>query len=122
MATVRQAKHEMLKAKWQQIIAEQRQSGETIRTWCDQNEISAPSFFYWSKVIREDALINSGVLAVTEKSCFTEVTPADRMPARASETSSVCAVIRVHNSEIEIHNNADAKTLAIIMSLVGKSL
>lgn len=32
MATVRQAKHDLLKTKWQEIIAAQRQSGQSTET------------------------------------------------------------------------------------------
>ena len=113
MATVRQAKHDLLKTKWQEIIAAQRQSGQSIRNWCEENQISAPSFFYWNKIIREDSLIQAGVMAVTESKRFAEITMPNPLSERVSDSSSqVCAVLRVHQTEteIEIHNGADANS------------
>ena len=122
MATVRQAKHDLLKTKWQEIIAAQRQSGQSIRNWCEENQISAPSFFYWNKIIREDSLIQAGVMAVTESKRFAEITMPNPLSERVSDSSpQVCAVLRVHQTEIEIHNGADAKTLETILTFIGRS-
>lgn len=86
MATVRQAKHDLLKTKWQEIIAAQRQSGQSIRNWCEENQISAPSFFYWNKIIREDSLIQAGVMAVTESKRFAEITMPNPLSERVSDS------------------------------------
>ena len=121
MATVRQAKHDLLKTKWQQIIVAQRQSGQSMRHWCEENQISAPSFFYWNRIIHEDSLVQAGVMAVTESKRFAEITMPNPLSKRVSESSSqVCAVLRVHQTEIEIHNTADAKTLETILTLIGR--
>ena len=120
MATMQQARHELLKAKWMEIINEQRISGLAVRKWCEANEISAPSFFYWSRVIRQDSLVKAGTMAVNGQTCFSEITPdLDRL--KSVNGNGICAVIRFHGSEVEIHNGADPATLESLLGLIGRS-
>ena len=65
MATMKETRHELLKAKWKEIIREHYKSGVSIRKWCESHQISALSFFYWTRVIRQDLLIKAGTMAVT---------------------------------------------------------
>lgn len=117
---MQQARHELLKAKWTEIIKEQRISGLAVRKWCEMNQISAPSFFYWSRVIRQDSLVKAGTMAVTGQTCFAEITPGvDRL--QAVNENGICAVIRFHGSEVEIHNGADPATLESVLGLIGRS-
>ena len=51
------SKHEMLKAQWQKIIKDQSESGQSIREWCRSHNMSHGKFYYWQRVIREEALI-----------------------------------------------------------------
>lgn len=120
MATMQQARHELLKAKWMEIIKEQRKSGLAIRKWCEMNQVSTPSFFYWSKVIRHDSLVKAGTMAETGQACFTEIT-AESGRQQFLNQSGICAVIRSHGNEVEIHNGADPATLQFILGLIGHS-
>lgn len=88
--------------------------------WCEMNPVSAPSFFYWSKVIRQDSLVKAGTMAVTGQACFTEIT-SDEGRHQPPYQSGICAVIRSHGNEVEIHNGADLTTLQSILGLIGHS-
>ena len=70
------SKHEIHKAKWHQIIKGQNESGLSIREWCRDNDISHGKFYYWQRVIREEALIKAGTLAVTGQTQFAEIKPS----------------------------------------------
>ena len=61
------SKHEILKAQWQRLIKEQSESALSIREWCRENYISHGRFYYWQRVIREEALIKAGTLTVTQR-------------------------------------------------------
>ncbi|MGB4588963.1 MAG: hypothetical protein WBI17_06980 [Clostridiaceae bacterium] len=116
---MKETRHELLKVKWREIIREQEKSGISIRKWCENHQVSAPSFFYWIRVIRQDLLIKAGTMAVTGQPQFSEITPEVRsLPANASE---ICAVIRRNGSKMEIRNGADAHTLELILSMIGRS-
>ncbi len=51
------AKQKVRKAnlsKWSAIIQEQQSSGLTIRSWCDQNNISFHAYNYWKHILKEE--------------------------------------------------------------------
>jgi hypothetical protein len=115
---MKQARHELLKAKWMEIIKEQRNSGLAVRKWCELNQISAPSLFYWSRVIRQDSLVKAGTLAVTSQHCFAEITP--EFSGGSTAQTGVCAVIRFQGRELEIRNGADPGTLNALLTVMGR--
>jgi transposase-like protein len=112
------SKHEIHKAKWQQIIKEQNESDLSIREWCRENDISHGKFYYWQRVIREETLIKAGTLAVTGQAQFVEVKPS--MAELKSNNQGTCAILRLNGNEIEILNGADPNTLGIVLNLMGK--
>ena len=112
------SKHEMFKVQWQRIINDQSVSGLSIREWCRENNITHGKFYYWQRVIREEALIKAGTLAVTGQSQFVEVKPSVVEPK--SNKHGICAIIRSNGNEIEILNGADQKTLGIVLDLIHR--
>ncbi len=118
LTTMKASKHEMLKAQWQKMIKDQSESGLSIREWCRENDISHGKFYYWQRVIREEALIKAGTLAVTGQTQFVEVKPS--MAELKSNNQGTCAILRSNGNEIEILNGADPNTLAVVLNLIGK--
>lgn len=112
------SKHEIHKAKWQQIIKDQNESALSIREWCRNNNISHGKFYYWQRVIREEALIKAGTLAVTGQTQFAEIKPS--MSEHKSSNQGTCAILRSNGNEIEILNGANPNTLATVLNLIGK--
>ncbi|MGN1027823.1 MAG: IS66 family insertion sequence element accessory protein TnpA, partial [Faecousia sp.] len=41
--------------EWRQLIHERQQSGQSVRAWCLQNGIRENSYYYWLRIIREEA-------------------------------------------------------------------
>lgn len=120
MTTMKTSRHEILKAKWAEIIKRHTSSGLTIRLWCQENEISTTQFYYWLRVIREESLIKAGTLAVTgQQPQFIEVKPS--VETSKSNPVGICAVIRSNENEIEILNGADPGTLEAILKILERS-
>lgn len=113
---MKKAKHEMLKAKWQEIIKDQSLSGQSITKWCELNGISRSKFYYWQRVVREESLIKAGTLALTNQTHFVEIKTND--DELRTKTSSTCAIIRSGGHEIEILNSSDPTTLSILLNLL----
>lgn len=111
------SKHEMLKAQWQKMIKDQSESGLSIKEWCRENNISHGKFYYWQRVIREEALIKAGTLAVTGQAQFIEVKPS--MAEFKSNNQGTYAILRSNGNEIEILNGADPNTLGAVLNLMG---
>lgn len=120
------SKHEILKAQWQKMIKDQSESDLSIREWCRGNNISHGKFYYWQRVIREEALIKAGTLAVTGQTQFVEIKPSEIKPIKPSTditeiNQGTCAVLRSNGNEIEILNGANPNTLEAILNILVRS-
>ncbi|WP_442263394.1 IS66 family insertion sequence element accessory protein TnpA [Tissierella sp.] len=114
---MKESKHEILKSKWIEIIKRHSSSGISIKQWCGENDISKGQFYYWQRVIREEALIKAGTLAVSGQTEFVEVKPGT--PKSNFKNQDVCAILRSNGNEIEVLNGADPNTLKTLLSLMG---
>lgn len=114
------SKHEMLKVQWQKVIKDQSESGLSIREWCRSNDVSHGKFYYWQRVIREEALIKAGTLAVTGQAQFVEI-KSSVVESPKPNHEGICAVLRSNGNEIEILNGADPNTLEAILNILGRS-
>lgn len=117
MTTMKSTKHEILKSQWMGIIQRHSNSGQSIRQWCEENDISKGKFYYWQRVIREESLIQAGTLAVTGQTQFVEVKPS--IAEIQTNSLGTCAILRSNGNEIEILNGADPNTLATLLNLIG---
>ena len=68
-------------AKWSRLIAEQKNSGLTIRDFCRQHDLSWHAYYYWLRKIREhiDPALPSG--SAKPQTIFTELPVHDKLPA-----------------------------------------
>lgn len=119
ITTMKTTKHEILKSKWAEIVKKHSQSGQSIREWCEENDISRTKFYYWQRVIREETLIKAGTLALTGQSQFVEVKPNIPEVKIKANNQFTCAILRSKGHEIEILNGADSNTLESVLKLVG---
>ena len=60
MDPIKQTKNQYRLEEWQAIIKGQRASGESIRTYCQNNGIKEASYYYWLKKIRRAAMEEKG--------------------------------------------------------------
>ena len=121
VATMRSSKHEILKAQWMENIKNHNESGLTIRDWCERNNVTHGQYYYWLRIIREEALIKAGTLAVTGQPQFVEVKPIkETVTEPGTIHQGTCAILRSNGNEIEIINGADPNTLELILNFIGK--
>jgi transposase-like protein len=118
ITTMKTTKHEILKSKWAEIVKKHSQSGQSIREWCEENDISRTKFYYWQRVIREETLIKAGTLALTGQSQFVEVKPNIPEVKIKANNQFTCAILRSKGHEIEILNGADPNTLESVLNLI----
>lgn len=120
MTTMKTSRHEILKAKWTEIIKSHNGSRLSIRQWCEENKISKTKFYYWQRVIREESLIQAGTLTLTGQAQFVEIKP-NVVDNPKSTHGGICAVLRSNGNEIEILNGANPNTLEAILKILGRS-
>ena len=107
--TIPEAKRITRMNEWRQLIHERQQSGQNVRAWCLQNGIRENSYYYWLRIIREEALREtenrSGALVRVEpeKLAVETVSP---------QSSSGGIVIRAHGVEVEFPSGTDIEMLA----------
>ena len=56
MDRIRQAKREVRLNNWQRMYEEYLASGQTVRQWCANNNITTKTYYYRLRKVREEAL------------------------------------------------------------------
>ena len=54
--TIPEAKRATGIIEWRQLIYERQQSGQSVKVWCLKNGICENRYYYWLRIIREEAL------------------------------------------------------------------
>ena len=114
--TIPEAKRTARIIEWRQLIYERQQSGKSVKAWCLQNGIRENRYYYWLKIIREEALCEtkdrSGALVRVEpeKLAVETISP---LPASGE------IVIRAHGVEAEFPSGTDIGILAVFVKAVS---
>jgi hypothetical protein len=97
---------EQVQQNWKDNILNQRQSGLPISTWCRQNNITVPAYYYW-----RDRLFPKAPL---ERSSFTEITGESMRSFPSGIT------LRCHECTIILDRQFDAVTLRKCLEVLKK--
>ena len=117
--TIPEAKRTARIIELRQLIYERQQSGQSVKAWCLQNGIRENRYYYWMRIIREEALCEtknrSGALVrlvrvEPEKLAVETVSP----PPASGEI-----VIRAYGVEAEFPSSTDTGILAAFVKAVG---
>ena len=128
---VQKAKQKMQIQKWSAQVNDQKQSGQTIRQWCNKNGMTIKTFYYHRKRVYEDmletmetgnALQMSGTtglrnedsdINVHEKPVFTALPlPQQRQPAAVT--------VRMGDIGVDIHNYANDELIERVLRMVSR--
>ena len=90
-------------AQWAQTVAQCRDSGLSVRQWCQEHGVNVSSYYKWQRKVY------AAVQAQQERS-FVEVTPVQ--PAAVGD---VAVTLRIAGAELDIHNGADAATVEAVL-------
>ena len=67
--------------KWSRLIAEQKNSGLTIRDFCRQHDLSWHAYYYWLRKIREHIEPELSSCPAEPQTVFTELPVHDKLHA-----------------------------------------
>lgn len=56
MDQVTQVKTQLRLEHWKQLIAECQASGMSVSSWCKENDVSEPSYYYYLKRLRQQTI------------------------------------------------------------------
>ena len=94
-------------AEWSRQVEECRNSGLSVRSWCEQHQIAVSTFHYRQQKVWK---------ALQKSSKFVEVP----LSFDESNHSKIAASVRVGNIFAEVHNGADEATLAALFLFCGR--
>ena len=93
-------------AQWAQVVSQCRDSGVSVRQWCQEYGVNVSSYYKWQRKVYAAAQ------AQQERS-FVEVTPV-----HPAAVIGVAVTLRIAGAELEIHNGADAATVEVVLRAV----
>lgn len=93
-------------AQWAQTVAQCRDSGLSVRQWCQEHGVNVSSYYKWQRKVYATA-------KAQRESRFVEVTPVQ--PAAVGD---VAVTLRIAGAELDIHNGADAATVEAVLRAV----
>jgi len=114
--TIPEAKRTARIIEWRQLIHARQQSGQSVRAWCLQNGIRENSYYYWLRIIREEALCE----AENKSGALVRVEPEELVVGAVSpQPSSGGIVIRANGVEAEFPSDTDIGILAAFVKALG---
>ena len=117
--------------EWTEMVQECRNSGQSVRAWCEENEVNIKTYYYRLKRLRLIALGNteSNIVTLPAKAenypVFAELkfTENDLPETYAANETGVSAVtIRVGHMTINIHNEAGAAVITNVIRAANEVL
>ena len=93
-------------SEWAARITECRNSGLSVREWCETNHLCTQTYYRWQKRLFELAQAQQEIQ-------FAEVTPVRPVPS-----GSVAVTVRLAGAEADIHSGADAATIETVLRIL----
>lgn len=107
------AKSEIRFRHWQKLIDACQSSGMTVKAWCEANDVSDKSYYYWLKKIRKRTLETSGMPVPVPETSPAAIVPLEVSVPPASGTAAV--VLHIQDTVIEIAPGTDQLTLEAVL-------
>ena len=104
--------------KWTTIIQKCRSSGNGVRHWCSENNVSEKQFYYWERRIKGKDL---GTLKETEcqnQTNFVEL-PVPIGSSMNTPTFRTDMVIHVGNNVLGISNTVSENLLSMVLKVMS---
>ena len=112
MSKTREATRQFRIRQWTQIIHDRAQSGMTIKAYCKKNNLSRDSYFYWARIIKEQAVKELAVAG--QRFVELPVGQAAGIPSIYSDPEPELSVLQLSIGQIQITVNE--KTSAALLS------
>ena len=93
-------------AQWAQTVAQCRESGVSVRQWCQEHGVNVSSYYKWQRKVYAAA-------KAQQERRFVEVTPVQHMTV-----GSVAVTVRIAGAEADVHNGADAATVEAVLRIL----
>ena len=93
-------------AQWVQIVSQCRDSGLSVRQWCQDHGVNISSYYKWQR--KEYAMVQA-----QQEIQFAEVTPKQTV-----RSAGIAVTVRIAGAEADIHNGADEATVETVLRVL----
>ena len=93
-------------AQWVQIVSQCRDSGLSIRQWCQEHGVNISSYYKWQRKVYAMAQAQQEIQ-------FAEVTPKQTV-----RSAGIAVTVRISDAEADIHNGADEATVETVLRVL----
>lgn len=118
---LQKVKHELKVEEWRKLIYECRNSGQTIRTWCNERHISPQTYYRWQRAVWDAGTQNlleeskrQSVMTQDETTVFAEY----RMPAPVQSAPAAAVILHLAGVTLEIQNGVSPETVEAVLRAV----
>lgn len=120
MATgVQELKLAVRMQEWSVRIAECRNSGMSVRAWCNEQGISVQTYYRWEKRFVEKATRQLSLPAPTRAGLLMRINP-ETMPSDEMNTVGSCITIRHGESVITLPAGSSAEAVADMVKALNR--
>lgn len=116
MDQVTLAKNQIRVESWRGLIRTCQQSGQTVVSWCEENNINPKTYYYWLRKLRKQELSGKELLLPVPNSSPVVFKQLEVQPPVAGIQTAV--IIRLPSATIEVADGTSQATLeAVLLAL-----
>ena len=95
-------------------MADCRQSGMSIKRWCEKNGVTTKTYYNWQKKVFSFMVEQQKLQLDTEEqeSCFVELPPSQQVQQVAGD---IVANIQMGQASVNIYSGADSKMVQALL-------
>lgn len=120
--TISEVKRQTRLTEWRNNIRDQQSSGLSIKEWCARNGLREPQYYYWLKLVREEAINN--VEQDHPEAALIRIEP-DRLPVSPAALPTAASnphagiVVRYGSAAIEFPVGTQATEIAALLKALN---
>ena len=106
---------------WRALVREQARSGQTVRAFCQQRQVSENSFYFWRKELKrraaQAAASSPGLPEAAARPVFAAVSVAELPVSR----STAIEIVLTSGVRVQVTAGADHQTLRMVLAALEPS-
>ena len=113
--TISEVKRMARVSEWKGLIQEQKESGMTIRAWCEQNGFRENTYYYWLKIIRAEAIEQ-----VETNAALLRIEPNELPEGKGEpQTKTERIMVRINDEVIEFPREIPVEQIAAFIKALN---
>lgn len=114
---------EVRMSSWAAMVRQRKESGMTVRQWCEANQVSENTYYYRLNRLRK-AMIQSVTVSDPPKEPAPSAQPTEfaRIMGQPQPSSNVALRIRHADTTIEVSNDASDRILEFLRGVINHAV